>query len=95
LKKLRIKIDMNCGEKIIYDAIDEILWVYWDPVGINDFETARDEYRSYIPHILQLKMQGADELKIARYLYELAWENIGMRSDMEHCKVVAHKIAEI
>lgn len=86
---------MTFSEKRIYEAIDEILWRDWDPIGINDNENIRDEYQGYTPHIFRLKMQGADEVKIANHLFELAWENMGMQSDMEHCKIVAHKIFEI
>ena len=86
---------MTFSEKKIYEAIDEILWRDWDPIGINDNDIIRDEYQSYALLIYRLKMQGADEVKIAKYLFELAWENMGMQSDMEHCKIVAHKIFEI
>ena len=86
---------MTFSEKKIYDAIDEILWRDWDPIGINDNEIIRDEYQSYAYLIFRLKMQGADEMKISQYLFELAWENMGMTSDLEHCKVVARKIFEI
>ncbi|MBB4034364.1 hypothetical protein GGR21_000249 [Dysgonomonas hofstadii] len=86
---------MTFSEKKIYDAIDLILWEDWDPIGINDNENIRDEYQGYTPLIFRLKMQGADEVKISKYLFELAWENMGMTSDMEHCRFVAHKIFEI
>lgn len=86
---------MTFNEKKIFDAIDQILWEDWDPIGINDNENIRDEYQGYTPHIFRLKMQGADEKRIAKHLFELAWETMGMTSDMEHCKNVAHKIVEV
>jgi len=86
---------MTFNEKKIYEKIDEILWRDWDPYGINDNEIIRDEYQSYASLIFRLKMQGADEMKIAAYLFELAWENMGMASDKELCEVVARKIVEI
>ncbi|MDH6308959.1 hypothetical protein M2451_001583 [Dysgonomonas sp. PFB1-18] len=86
---------MTFTEKRIYDAIDEILWKDWDPIGINDNENIRDEYRSYTPYVFRLKMTGADAVKIAEHLHGLVLENMGMQSDLEHCKAVARKIYNV
>jgi len=38
---------MTPKQKEIYKQIDLILWPDWDPIGINDIESARDEYYNY------------------------------------------------
>jgi hypothetical protein len=41
-------MSLNKEHKKIYNQIDEILWKDWDPIGVNDFEDARDEYSSLL-----------------------------------------------
>jgi len=52
---------MNDEQSKIYDAIDKILWADWDPIGLNDNEAARDEYKGYTFRVFKLKRQGADK----------------------------------
>lgn len=85
--------------KELYDKIDEILWSDWDPIGINDIENIRDEYSSYVPYIVKLKLEGADIIKIANHLYQLETVSIGMTGNkelvMEHCKEIAQQIIDL
>lgn len=39
------------SEKKTIERIKQV-WLDWDPIGVGE-ELARDEYNSYIPHILQ------------------------------------------
>mgnify|MGYP002777600885 CR=1 FL=1 len=57
--------------QLLYRQIDEILWKYWDPIGINDCEEARDEYYGYLPNVWQLKLQHAEVEAIAQYLVKV------------------------
>ncbi|BEG99076.1 hypothetical protein [Bacteroides sedimenti] len=92
-------MEMNEKDKSIYQAIDEILWRDWDPIGVNDNEDIRDEYQSYTPHIFSLKKQGADIHKIAQHLYQFETINMGMTGNKElvlnHCKTIAQKILDL
>jgi len=83
---------MTEKEKILYKAIDEILWKDWDPIGLNDIEEVRDEYQGYTPHIFSLTIQGADKIKIAKHLYEIETVNMGMNGNKIHCEQIAEKI---
>jgi len=56
------------GKSKIYKLIDEILWKDWDPIGVNDIPSARDEYQSYTPQVFSLKTANADPEKIAQHL---------------------------
>jgi hypothetical protein len=85
---------MTTQQKQLYKRIDEILWNDWDPIGINDDEIARDEYQTYVPHILLLTMQDADKIKIAGYLHKVETINMGLSGNMQRCREVAQKIIE-
>lgn len=81
--------------KELYTKIDEILWSDWDPIGLNEIETVRDEYTSYVPYIVSLKMKGADVEKIAKHLFQLESVSIGMSGSIEHCAEIAQKIVDL
>ncbi|NDV67329.1 hypothetical protein D0T66_00245 [Dysgonomonas sp. 25] len=79
----------------LYEKIDRILWYNWDPIGVNNTESIRDEYSSYVPYIVKLKMEGADAIKIANHLYQLETTSMGMGGCMERCKEIACKIVAL
>lgn len=56
------------SQEILYKQIDEIIWNDWDPIGVNDYPEARDEYYGYLPQIFELKNNGADSETIAQRL---------------------------
>ncbi|MGV3612490.1 MAG: hypothetical protein ACO1N0_16145 [Fluviicola sp.] len=80
------------NRKALFERIDEILWNDWDPIGINDSSEATDEYRSYVPHLVKLKLEGADTSKIANHLYLIETVNIGLSGNKIHCEEIARKI---
>lgn len=83
----------------LYRKVDEVLWTDWDPIGVNENDCCRDEYTSYVPYIVKLKIDGVDVVKIANHLYQLVNVNMGMTGNREliflHCKEVAQKIVEL
>jgi len=85
--------------KELYRKIDEILWNSWDPIGINDNECCRDEYASYTPYIVKLKLDGTDVVKIANHLCRLETVDMGITGNndliLAHCKEIAQKIVEL
>ena len=62
---------VNKKYKELYKKIDDILWDDWDPIGVNGIEDIRDEYTSYVPYIVNLKVRGADIVKITNHLFQL------------------------
>ena len=82
---------MDENDEILYVKIDEILWLDWDPIGVNDFEV-RDEYQSYTPAIYGLKKSGASIDIIATALYKIEIDEMGLMGNMERCRRVAEKI---
>ena len=68
---------------------------YFGCIGINYIETVRDEYSSYVSHLLKLKLENADVIKIASHLYSVETSDIGVCGSMERCKYAAQKIVEL
>jgi hypothetical protein len=83
---------MDAEEILIYKKIEDILWFDWDPIGINQFLEARDEYQCYLPVIYNLKKTGADVEIIAQTLNKFETVNIGISGSLERCTKVAKKI---
>ncbi|CAE6909298.1 hypothetical protein ACOMICROBIO_LKFPLAJE_01950 [Vibrio sp. B1FIG11] len=43
--------------------VDEVLFYFWDSIGINSYVSARAEYRSYVPKVLvALESGGLDKV---------------------------------
>ncbi len=57
----RNNMPMSLEHKRLYKFIDELLWSEWDPIGVNEFEEARDEYQSYTHQVFGLKINMADK----------------------------------
>jgi hypothetical protein len=85
---------MNMDNKI-FRAIDKILWTDWDPIGVNDLQICRDEYRSYVPAIYTLKLAGSGQEVIASKLFEIAQKEMAITLTMDVCINVAGKIAAL
>ena len=78
----------------VSNEIDKILWEDWDPIGINDV-APRDEYRSYVPQILNLtNMSEKSGIEIADRLYHIETEVIGVSGNKEQCGKIAEKIKQ-
>ena len=85
---------MTSEQLKLYKSIDEILWIDWDPIGVNKFGV-RDEYNGYLPQVYQLKISGSSKVEIAKYLYEMVTERMGMESTMEFNEQIAEKIVAL
>ena len=79
---------------LLYKIIDDILWLEWDPIGVNDI-APRDEYQGYVPEILGLVKANAGRQEIANRLYKLETDNMAMIGTIENCLTIADKILKI
>ncbi|MBI3720150.1 MAG: hypothetical protein HY252_16345 [Sphingobacteriales bacterium] len=78
---------------LLYKKIDDILWFDWDPICINNI-APRDEYQSYVPEIFGLVKAKADRQEIAKRLFKLETDNMGMSGTLENCLTIADKILD-
>ncbi len=76
----------------LYQRLDEILWVDWDPIGVSGVAEARDEYYSYLPRVFHLALENADAKRIAEYLFSIETEAMGLSGNMKHCVEIAELI---
>lgn len=78
----------------LWENVDKILWEDWDPIGINDCGP-KDEYSGYVPSIIKLLDEGADEHKIAKLLFHHANLNMGVSTIIEDHFKVAKKLKQL
>ena len=79
----------------LYQAIDEIIFFDWDPIGVRDFaDCARDEYYTYLPRIFSIALTGDREL-IADHLHEISDQNMCCPMRREHHLRIADRILEV
>jgi hypothetical protein len=69
--------------KELWQAVKEILFREWDPIGINSNPSLSDEYDSYANGIVRLLQAEADEYKIAEHLRSLQRVSMGLSSTNE------------
>ena len=69
--------------KELLQAVKEVLFREWDPIGVNSNPACSDEYDSYASGIDRLLQAEADEYKIAEHLRNLQRVNMGMSSTNE------------
>ena len=70
-------------KKDLWIKVDKILWEEWDPIGVKDYGGLDDEYRRYVPSIVALLQNGADESQIAKLLHQHANVNMGLSTRLE------------
>jgi hypothetical protein len=80
------------ADSILYKKIDDILWIDWDPIGVNEIEDARDEYHNYVSELFDLANSGAKKEEIADRLYKLETGQMGLFGSRDRCNKVADKI---
>jgi hypothetical protein len=83
---------LNTEQLALYKSIGEILWDDWDPIGMKYNGGPRDEYESYVPSILSLKIKGASIETITSKLFEIETQRMELDHGFEHCSRVAEKI---
>ncbi|KQW83713.1 hypothetical protein [Brevundimonas sp. Root1279] len=76
--------------------VHAILWLEWDPIGVNDI-APDDEYDSYVGPVIDSVMKGEGAERIAGYLDWVAKELMGLGDprDPSHTLGVARKLAAL
>ena len=84
---------MNKKER--WTKVNKILWEEWDPMGVNDYGGPDDEYRGYVPSIIKLLEDNADESRIAKLLHQHANVNIGLSTGLTDHLEMAKKLKKL
>jgi hypothetical protein len=62
---------------------------------MNDLHICRDEYRSYVRSIYELKVAGAKRDTIASRLFDISGQEMEIDLTMDFCRKVAKKIMKV
>lgn len=62
----------------IQRAIEEVLLLYWDPIGIKNVPEARSEYESYVGAVYRLLRSKASDRAIAEHLSSIEAQELGL-----------------
>lgn len=60
------------------ELVRQILWVEWDPIGVNDTPEAYGEYDSYAESVLRNILHGATAADLDFYLSRIESESMGL-----------------
>ncbi|MFT3886138.1 MAG: hypothetical protein QM724_12140 [Flavobacteriales bacterium] len=90
---LRIWTD-DRREDSLYIKVDRLLWEDWDPIGVNDYAPP-DEYRMYVPGIVELLQRGASVEAIAAHLSEITTMRMEIYGTAEQDLVIAEKLKQL
>ena len=85
---------LSTVEKELYHRVDEILHYIWDPIGVSDNPTARDEYHSYLPRVFKLVVDESKEYEIAAYLTTLESGSMGLSANQKKAIEVARLLLD-
>ena len=75
--------------------VDKILWEDWDLIGVNDYGGPDDEYSDYVPSIIKLLLEEANELKISELLHQLANVDMGLSNSLTDHSEIAKKLKRL
>lgn len=78
----------------MWHAIHDILWNEWDPIGVNQYSVASDEYDNYIPQLIQLLESAADQYKLTQYLAMIESKAMGLDERPERNHKIAARLVE-
>lgn len=67
-----------------------LLFTFWDPIGVNGYPEAWQEYRRYTEPVVRAVLAGLTSSELAGYLVKLAEKE--MEIDAPHDDVLASKI---
>ena len=73
--------------------IDEVLFYFWDPIGVKDKVQSRAEYRSYVPTVLA-KINCGNSAVLGKHLEEINRGNIGIEAGAKHCLETAELLLQ-
>lgn len=79
---------------MLHETVKSILLNEWDPIGINEFEEANDEYDAYVAPICHMIAEGKSVSEFHRFLCS-AIDAMGLDGDGQSEQVIAEKLAAL
>jgi hypothetical protein len=75
--------------------IRALLLTEWDPIGVHDIPSARDEYDEYVGPITKMITEAALPSEICDYLLSVERKEMGLTGDQRRAQLVAGRLAEL
>ena len=86
-------MNSKAGSREIRKAIERILAVDWDPIGVKDVPKAADEYDGYVDEVYRLLSNGATSAQVADHLASIEREHMAIQNtDPNELLTVAEKL---
>ena len=80
----------------LMESIRLILLKDWDPIGVQKFPEAQDEYDGYVGGVYGILSRGASENDISRYLLHIETDSMGLNSrELETLQPVSQKLKNL
>lgn len=79
----------------LQEWLSEVLYYKWDPIGVKDCVSSRDEYDSYISWIIDILNKNPDVSVLTHYLSEVETQEMGLTSDTELNSIVSWQMVEV
>lgn len=86
---------MDANQTILFSRVQRALLREWDPIGIQEFPGAHDEYDSYVPDIYELLVKKEPVEIVFAYLWQLETEHMGLRGDQVRTQEFALRLIDI
>ncbi len=85
---------MIMSEQLI-KKIRSLLWEQWDPIGVNQYPEAIDEYDSYAPILCEAVLNGTAESELFEMLWSIETGHMGLDGDESATRKFAKVLAEL
>ena len=79
----------------LVDNIRTMLWEKWDPIGVNQYPEANDEYDDYAPTLAKLILNGGSETEIFNLLWSIETSHMGLDGDEQATLGFARTLSEL
>jgi len=80
----------------IQDAIRQVLFRDWDPIGVKDNPNLQDEYDAYVASVYRILAGSRSKQELVDCLFRLEGESIGLQCDSpERLRPVARRLLEL
>lgn len=86
--------ELQSSEELIA-KVRRMLWEEWDPIGVNEYSEASDEYDSYATEIAALIERHQSEKEIFDHLWRLETGHMGLEGDRDNTLRFSKRIAEM
>lgn len=86
---------MDARKPSLFNRVREALLMEWDPIGIQEFPEAHDEYDSYVPDLCELLMRKETCETVFAYLWQLETEHMGLCGDQLRTHAFAERLISI